>query len=347
MLVETDDLFCHQLVAPHAEVLLNDPSWAERAFFTVSHPDRFALDLGISMYPNNDVVESYAVVALPSGVQRSLRCSRDLTAGRWPLWAGAIRLEVLEPMRRWRLLCEPNPSGIVFDLEYDARAGMFETRMPRLVRKGRLVYDNVIAFQPGRYTGELTVDGERFALDGLPGNRDRSWGIRTSGEGRIARGLVTTLFAEFDDLSILAMMYERHDGTPVVEAGAISRDGCDPLPVVSFSRELTFDHDSRQLQAARITLVDAEGEHWVVEADVPAFRLFLAGGGYTSDDRRRGHLGVPLWCEEWDLADPEVVRRVDNLNDNVCHLRCGERRGHGIVETLLGRHDHHVVAALD
>lgn len=346
MLVETDDLFCHQLVAPHAEVLLNDVSWAERAFFTVSHPDRFALDIGMSMFPNNDVIESYAVVALPTSVQRSLRCSRDLSEGRWPLWAGAVRMEVLEPMRRWRLVCEENPSGISFDLEYHARAGMHETRMPRLVRRGRLVYDNVIAFQPGRYYGRLEVLGETHVLDGLPGNRDRSWGIRSSGEGRISRGLVTTLFGEFEDVSLLAMMYERHDGTPVVESGAVSREGADLVPVVAFERDLRFDHDSRQLQEARITLVDAEGSRWEVHAR-PAFRLFLAGGGYRSDELRRGQLGVPLWWEEWDLADPDVVRRVDNLNDNVCHLTCGDREGHGIVETLLGQHDRHVVAALD
>jgi hypothetical protein len=55
---------------------------------------------------------------------------------------------------------------------------------------------------------------------------------------------------------------------------------------------------------------------------------------------------VPLWTEEWDLNDPELVRRVDNLNDNICFLRCGERVGHGIVETLLGQHDRYVVAPL-
>ena len=47
MFVPTDDLFAHQLVAPHVRVQLNDPSWAERAFFTVSLPDRLALDFGV------------------------------------------------------------------------------------------------------------------------------------------------------------------------------------------------------------------------------------------------------------------------------------------------------------
>jgi hypothetical protein len=345
LFVQTDDFFCHQLVEPHVRVQLNDLSWAERAFFTVSHPERLALDIGISMYPNNDVIESYAVAALPGGKQVSLRASRDLSEGRWPLWAGPIRGEVLEPLKRWRLVCEPNESGIEFDLEYVARARPHETKMPTLIRKGRLMYDNVIAFQPGRYSGWVRVGEERFELDGLPGNRDRSWGVRASGEGRIKRGLVTTLFGEFDDVSLLAMMYERFDGTPVVQSGAVSYDSGEVVPIVEFSHDHRFDHDSRQLESTTIELVDDYGEHWSVRAE-PAFRLFLAGGGYTSDERRRGQLGVPLWTEEWDLNDPELVRRVDNLNDNVCPLYCGDRVGHGIVETLLGQHDRYVVAPL-
>jgi hypothetical protein len=345
--VPTDDFMCHQLVEPHVRVQLNDTSWAERAFFTVSHPDRLALDIGISMYPNNDVLESYAVVALPGDKQISLRASRELSEGRWPLWAGPVRGEILDPLKRWRLVCEENESGLEFDLVYEARAWPHETKMPTLMKKGRLMYDNVIVFQPGRYSGWVDVRGERFELDRLPGNRDRSWGIRASGEGRIARGLVCTLFAEFDDVSLLAMMYERHDGTPVVQSGAVTYDeGERVVPIVEFAHDLVFDHDSRQATSARITLTDEEGETWVVTGE-PSFRLFLAGGGYTSDERRRGHLGQPFWTEDWDLADPATVRRVDNLNDNICHLRCGDREGHGIVETLLGAHDRYVVSPLD
>lgn len=345
MFVPTDDLFAHQLVAPHVRVQLNDPSWAERAFFTVSHPDRLALDFGVSMYPNNDVLEAYAVLALPGDRQVSMRAARDLEQGRWPLQVGPLRAEILEPLKRWRLVSEPSPSGLEIDLVYEARARPYETKMPTLHRRGRLVYDNVIAFQPGRFTGTVALRGESFELDGLPGNRDRSWGVRSSGEGRIARGLVCTLFAEFDDLSILAMMYERYDGTPVKHAGAVSHDGGEVVPLVEFHHELEFDHDSRQLRSARIVLTDAEGETWTVTGS-PTFRLFLAGGGYTSDEHRRGQLGVPFWTEDWDLSDPDLVRRIDNLNDNVCHLSCGERQGHGIVETLLGQHDRYVVAPL-
>ena len=38
--------------------------------------------------------------------------------------------------------------------------------------------------QAGRWTGSCTVDGERFALDGARGNRDKSWGARQTDGSR-------------------------------------------------------------------------------------------------------------------------------------------------------------------
>jgi hypothetical protein len=72
-------------------------------------------------------------------------------------------------------------------------------------------------------------------------------------------------------------------------------------------------------------------------------RLFLSGAGYTAGPNRRGQLGMPLWTERWDTADPAVLARVEELNDNICWMRCGDRRGHGVVETLLGAHDRYAV----
>jgi len=57
----------------------------------------------------------------------------------------------------------------------------------------------------------------------------------------------------------------------------------------------------------------------------------------------KGNLGEPLWSARWDVADPAVLERVEELNDNICRMRCGNRSGHGVVETLLGAHDRYVV----
>jgi hypothetical protein len=52
VITETDDFFCHQAIQPHAYVALNDLSWADRAYHTLSDPGRFGLDIGVSTYPN-------------------------------------------------------------------------------------------------------------------------------------------------------------------------------------------------------------------------------------------------------------------------------------------------------
>lgn len=344
MIVETDDFFCHQLVEPHVQVVLPDPSWAERAFFTLCDPDRFGIDIGMSLFPNNDTIESYAIVALP-GQQISLRAARDLSSGRWPPAAGPVRMEVLEPLKRWRLTCEENESGIAFELEFAARAQPYECRSPKIHKDGELVYDNVNVFQPGRYSGELRAGGERVELAGRPGHRDRTWGVRASGEGRIRRGLLVWLDAEFENVTVMALLHERHDGTVVRLAGAVSREGGEPVEVVELEHDLSFDHDSHQLVHGRFRARDAGGETWEVEAE-PRLRLYLAGAGYTSDEHRRGRLEMPFWSERWDTGDPELVRRVDGLTDHLCHMRCGAREGHGTVETLIGEHDRYRVAPL-
>jgi hypothetical protein len=343
MLTETDDFFCHQIVESHTRVLLNDPSWAERAYFPVSDPARFALDCGMSLYPNNDAIEAYAIAVTPGGPQLSLRASKSLSDGRWPLAAGPVTMHVLEPLRRWRLVCDENESGIGFDLEYVARCTPYEGRSPAIYRRGRLVYDNVNVLQTGRYSGVVSVDGTEFEVDRIPGHRDRTWGIRSSGEGQVPRGLFAWLSAEFDDVCVMAIIHDRFDETPVRRTGAVSYEGGDLVALVEFEHELEFDHDSRQLTGGRFRLKDARGETWEIAVE-PQLRLYLSGAGYTTDGTRRGNLGVPLWCDRWDLSDPAVLQQADELNDNICFMRCGDRRGHGVVETLVGEHVRYHVA---
>ena len=49
MITETGDFFCHQTIEPHAHVSVNDLSWADRAYQTLSDPDRFGIDIGVAI----------------------------------------------------------------------------------------------------------------------------------------------------------------------------------------------------------------------------------------------------------------------------------------------------------
>jgi hypothetical protein len=344
VLTETDDFFCHQIAEPHTIVLLNDLSWSERAYFTVSDPERFGLDIGMSMYPNNNRLEAYAIITTSVEEQVSLRAGRDLGADRWPLRVGPVTTEILDPLKRWHLICVPNESGIEFDLTYTARANPYECRSPVLRKHNRLMYDNTNMFQAGRWDGEIRLDGVSYPVEGIPGHRDRTWGVRASGEGRFHRGLLVWCCAEFEDVSVQALIHERHNGAPRHRMGAVSHvDTGEVVPIVDWEHQLEFDHDSRLCLRASFRFEDENGEVWEIEAE-PKLRLFLHGGGYTSGEDRRGFLPVDLWTERWDLTDKSLIPKIDGLNDQISRMRCGDRRGHGIVETLIGEHDRYPVS---
>lgn len=343
MITETDDYFCHQICEPHAYVQSNDPWFADRAYAPVADPERFAIDIGVSMYPNSDHVEAYAIATTP-GVQHCLRATREIASDRWRLGAGPIQAQIIEPLKRWRWTCEPNPSGIAFDVDYVARHEAYAIRQPAVRHLNRLILDDIYVFQPGFYTGWVEIDGQKFDFAQLAGQRDRTWGTRVFGEGQVPRGAVVWLAAEFDDVSVMAYFRERHNGSRHVTDGAIFHHGGGPIvPVVEIEHDLKFDYDSRKFVEGSWRLVDADGQSWEVHAEARLV-LHLSGAGYTSTDQRRGLDKFGLWTEACDLTDPDVVARIEGLNDNVCVITCDERRGHGVVETSLGSHARYQVA---
>ena len=336
MITETDDFFCHQTVEPHAHVSMNDPSWGDRSYNAVSDPDRFGLDIGISMYPNRGLFHTYAIAAVP-GRQWSLRATRPTSEGRWKLSAGPICAEIIEPLERWRYVCEPNDSGIEFALEFQARNGPYQIDQPPVRHNGRLIHHDVYVFQTGFFSGQVTLDGERFEVDRLPGARDRTWGVRVAGEGQLPYGVLAWLNANFDDVAIVAHIRDGANERPQVRDGAVYHDGGAVVPIVDFEHDLEFDYETRQCLGGTITLTDARGEMWPIKVD-PTMRIYLSGGGYTSTNNRRDRFTERIWHERWDLTDPGVVQRVEGLNDNISHMTCNGRTGHGVLETSLGKH---------
>jgi len=336
VITELDDYFGHQTVEPIAHVSTNDPSFADRAYHTLSDADRFGLDIGVSMYPNRGLFHTYAIAAVP-GQQWSLRATRDFSEGRFRLGAEPIWAEILEPQKRWAFRCAENESGIAFDLEFEARNDPYQIDQPPIRHNGRLIHHDIYVFQTGFYSGSVTLGGEEFEVDRVPGARDRTWGVRVAGEGQLPSGVLAWLQANFDGVAIVAHIRDNATGVPQVHGGAVYHDGGDVVPVVKFEHELTFDYETRQFTGGTITLTDATGEVWPVEIE-PQFRIYLSGAGYSGGDMRRDRFKEKLWHEKWDLTDADLVARVEGLNDNISHMRCNGREGHGVLETSIGKH---------
>ncbi|WP_214106665.1 hypothetical protein [Acrocarpospora catenulata] len=345
-----DEYMLHQTIEPVAHVSQNDPSWAERLFVGFHEPGNFALHTGLSLYPNNDTVEAYACFIdwRDLGKQHSLRMSTDLANGRHPLGAGSIRVDVLEPMKRFKMTSTDNDLGLAYELDVVARGEPHAAESVKRYRKGRLAYDNIVVFQPVTVSGTVEFNGHSFVAHDILGHRDRSWGIRTSGEGRIPRGLYLFAGGEFEDYSIMVFLQERFNGDIVRHTGAVTyADSGRTVEFVEITHELDIDADARALRSGRLTMLDAEGKSWIMDVQPEAI-LYMAGAGYTSMPDRRGKLGRPSWHATWDLNDRETVRKIDGLNDHLCSATLnGSIHGRAMVEPLYGEYTRYGLRAAE
>jgi hypothetical protein len=136
--------------------------------------------MAFGVYPHLNIADaSFCVVR--DGVQTSLHASRWLRMERMDLAVGPIRIEVVEPLQRLRLIIEAPDQGVAADIRFEGRA--FPIEEPRFTRRlgPRAMMDYTRLTQNGRYSGWIELDGKRRSVDGFTGTRDRSWGVRPIG----------------------------------------------------------------------------------------------------------------------------------------------------------------------
>ena len=175
-----DEFPIHQTPEPVAYAG-TDRNFYDRYFFNGYAPDGsgfFALALGV--YPHLDVIDAHFNI-LRDGVQHCIHASRELGMERMDLIVGPIRIEVIEPLHKLRLIVD-ECEGLAADLTFTGRA--FPIEEPRFTHRigPRAFMDYTRMTQNGQYEGWIAVDGERRDLTtGTAGTRDRSWGVRPVG----------------------------------------------------------------------------------------------------------------------------------------------------------------------
>ena len=189
-LTEADELFSHQLVAPRTVTLHEHPAWAERCYHLLMVDDDMILNTGRAVYPHDGRRTAFAGV-VAQGSLHAHRAAEALAPGDDPDRpdVGPVRIEVIEPLRRVRLVLDDPGSPVSFDLVYEARFAPVATERNRIEVKGEVVTDYMNFFQSGRYSGVVSVDGRDTVVRDRAGFRDRGWGMRKH-EGSPRRGLV-------------------------------------------------------------------------------------------------------------------------------------------------------------
>ena len=142
MLTPQDDLIGHQSPTTFDHVVTSDPSWMERLWYTghpVPHGD-VIFDIGLGYYPNRNVIDVFAGVEA-NGTQQNFRASRHARPNPLETSAGPLSIQVIEGLRRHRLVLAANESGLSFDLEFIASMNAHEETPHFRRRQGRVTED--------------------------------------------------------------------------------------------------------------------------------------------------------------------------------------------------------------
>lgn len=317
-----DDYPYHQAIAPMGVPTTSDPRFNDGYYFACYRPGRHVF-AGLRFHPNNNVVDGYAG-AVAGGEQRGLRMSRALDADRVSLAVGPLRLEVIDPMRVQRLVCEPHEYGVGFDVTFTASCPAFVETPHVQYRYGRVLNHVLRYTQPVRARGVLVLDGVEEEVDDWFGARDHSWGIRQTmgptlpvrGAGAAApdpRALRLWVPFEYGDRAGFFHLHEDvHGGVLDCEGRLESTDGSGrSWAIVAVDHRLEMREGTARLAAASFALHLEDGSIERFQVNITNDPAHPQGFGYTRGWSDGGNPGV--WRgveyaegERFDVSDATV-----------------------------------------
>jgi hypothetical protein len=326
---DLDDYLVHQIPSTLDHVQDSDSHWTERFYFNCHARDGSTLlTTGYGILPNLRAAHGYAKLALADGRHWDVTAVRP-QADRDDLSCGPMRWTIIEPRRRWRLELGPNPAEVEWDIEYEARAPLWELKPIFGRKQSRVIVNQQHIQQSGTYSGWVRAGGEEFRVDGFYGSRDRTWGIRNHAE----IDMWIWFSAQFDDRAIAAWVWERKDGTVLyVDGGICHEDGTISKRFVRMLHEIEFDGGLKRQRSAVVTFVDEDGtEHRLkATAENPGVNVYYS----MRFDPGRG----AVQGEAWRADDDDSLRRVESMagsSDQLMRYELDDMTGYGIFELYL------------
>lgn len=357
--VALDEYPIHQSTASLRHVTTSDRNFYNRCYFNAHDRtgDIFCVT-GLGVYPNQGVIDAYFTVRKGDRqwVTRASDTLHDPGLERLQPSVGPIHIEVIEPLQRLRVIVDGTGDELAADLTF---TGSFPAIMeqPHVMRTGTRPIISASRFaQVGTWEGTLAVDGTEINVepDVWLGTRDRSWGIRPTGEpdppdrwgatDPIDGFWWTYVPLRFDDFALIVIVQERSDGFRILnDATRVFADGrVEQLgwPDVA----IRYTPGTRHPRSARLMLQSRVSGQFVVEIDTLGFVPLNVGAGYSGDpDWNHGQFKGAHWVDRaiYDLSDPTITGRIPfSVVDHVAHARIGDFEGWGMFEHgTFGRHD--------
>jgi hypothetical protein len=340
-----DDHLIHQTPDPIRVMWSSDPRTYER-YWVVLHDDAGSLvvAMGGSFYPSLDTAEAYAIVN-HLGDHRSVRAFRRLGVDRSDLHLGPIKPRIIEGLRHWQYVLEPNEWGISYDLHfhdtmrqiYREPAGAVAGGHPR----GRRA-DVTTGFEGfGEVEGWVQIDDRRIELTRATcrGTRDRHWGIGRSvgGPAMLIPGAPShgyghsgNNFVAFADWSLWQdrIFYPFGDARP-----GMGR-------VTNIDRRLRFEPDTKLFVEGLVDYTLATGEVKQLHYERLGHQIaFMRCGMYGGTPDKGIHQGMYVGDDvvegdRYDVTRPEVRSFLAGLDEHQCRVTCDGETVVGIFQPI-------------
>ncbi|MEU4840125.1 hypothetical protein [Nocardia testacea] len=348
-----DEYPIHQTPLPIARAATSDRNFYDRSYFNAHNRDgAIMLVTGFGVYPNLGVADAYAAVRRGDEIT-SVRFSDARSDRSLDMAVGGYRIEVVEPLRRIRVVCDHEDLGL--DLTWTGAFPAVQEQPHVMLAGNRPTLDASRFAQVGSWAGTLALGGEDITVDPAiwTGTRDRSWGIRPVGEseppGRAATegaGGFWWLYVplRFDDFAVVVIIQENPDGYRTLnDAVRVFPDGS--VEQLGWPR-ITIDYRSgtRHPESASLELRTSDGKPLTIDIRTVTGIPLHIGCGYGGDpDWQHGQWKGRdwSWANSYDLTDPAIAGRVPwGVTDHIAHARCGDAEGWGLFEhASVGRHD--------
>lgn len=357
MLNRLDDYPIHQTPEPIAHPASSDPNVYDRTWFNgYSRDHQRYFGFGMAVYPHRGILDCHFSTVEAGGRQHCLYASRRAPQERTDMSVGPVRLEIVEPLRRARLIIDDNEHGIGCDLTFSARTSAIQEARQVLWQGQRRAMDATRFAQFGRWSGtvahpdgEYTVDDDNWL-----GTKDRSWGVRRVGErvpvgAPVAPGSAFFLWAplQWDDHVSHAVFFDGSQGEALVREALTSplygseADIPDELDQVVTSmatarHRIEYHPGTRLAARAELDLIDHDGGLRTITLE-PQLRFQFKGLGYGhpswGQGMWKGELAVD--GETFDPAQLDLLAPENIHVQQVVKVSDGEREGIGALEQMV------------
>lgn len=348
MITKGDDYPLHQTPEPIAYTGANR-NFYDRFFF--NGYDRsgevfFAAAMGI--YPYVNVLDGAFSIVL-DGVQHNVYGSKVMHLERLDTSVGPIGVQIVEPLRVHRVICDDAANGIRADVTFNARTLPHEE--PRFTRRvgSQVVMDYTRLTQYGTWSGWIEVKGRRFEVnpEEFRGTRDRSWGIRGIGaadpqpnpDAHSPQFYWLWAPLNFDDFATHYFVNDDAAGKPWNSNGVVVPllDQPEVEPMQSWSSKLEFKSGTRHAASAEIDFTGQSGAKWHFEL-TPRWHFYMRGIGYTHPHWRHGtyHGELETGYDEFTVADVDPTDlHIQAMCDVSLTNETGQFKGQGILEQMI------------